>query len=105
MIETHLPKADGDGVYTKYLTSPHFLIAGSCSQLRWLEYGRRNRKRTFELDRRQIAEGRVKPLAVVDFLDELPDGSPGFGQIAVLLPVNLLVLQSFHERFAGGIVV
>jgi len=22
MIETHLPKADGDGVYTKYLTSP-----------------------------------------------------------------------------------
>src|SRR5579875_2200333 len=22
MIKTHLPKADGDGVYTKYLTSP-----------------------------------------------------------------------------------
>ncbi len=25
MIETHLPKADGDGVYTKYLTSPQIL--------------------------------------------------------------------------------
>lgn len=58
----------------------------------------------FELDRRTIVQGRVKPLAVIDLFKEPLDRTVSIGQIAVFLAVDLFVFQSLHERFAGGVV-
>ena len=47
----------------------------------------------FELGGRQIAERRMQPLLVVDFFEELADGSAGLGQVPVFVAENLLVLE------------
>jgi len=47
----------------------------------------------------------VKPLAIVGGLDELPDGGPGMGEIAIGAGIDFLVLERFHEAFGHGVVV
>src|SRR5271165_3740201 len=89
----------------RFPRAPSFFVCRSCGHLRWVGWSRRNKQRAFEFDRRQIAEGRMQPLAVIDLFDELSDMGSGLGQVAVFLPVNLFVLERFHERFAGSIVV
>src|ERR1700757_3027436 len=63
-----------------------------------------HRQLSLELGGRYIAESRVQALLVVDSFDEREDGGARFGQVAVLVAQNLLVLQRFHERLAGRVV-
>ena len=55
--------------------------------------------------RRTIAKRRMQALLVVDFLQELPDPSLGFLEVAVLGAVDFLVFESLNETFRLGIVV
>ena len=57
-----------------------------------------------ELDRGQVAERRVQAFLVVDLLQEHANARLGLGQMAIFGAVDLFVFQSFHKRFARGIV-
>ena len=47
----------------------------------------------------------MQSLFVVDLLQEVFDGSTGLGQVAIFLPIDLIVSQRLQERCAPGIVV
>jgi hypothetical protein len=47
----------------------------------------------------------VQPLFVVDLFREVFDRGASLCQIAIFLPVDLLVFQRLQERLAGGVVV
>src|SRR6266478_2511532 len=58
-----------------------------------------------ELSRRHVAQSRVQSLLIVDAFQELTDLRVGVSQVAVLGAINLFVLQCFHERLAGRVVI
>ena len=58
----------------------------------------------FELGGRQIAERGMQPLLVIDLFEELADRSTCFSQVPVFVAMDFVVLQRFHERFAGRVV-
>ena len=58
-----------------------------------------------ELGRRHIPQGGVQPLLIVDAFPELTDLRVGVSQVAVLAAIDLFVLQRFHERLAGRVVI
>src|SRR5712691_13118162 len=57
-----------------------------------------------ELLRRQIAQCRVQPLAIVILLDELLDVGAQVVEIRVLVGIDLFPLERFHEALATGVV-
>ena len=57
----------------------------------------------FEFRWRQIAKRGVKPLFVIDLFEKLSDTGSGFTQVAVLVAMDLLVLQRFHKGFASRV--
>jgi len=58
-----------------------------------------------EVDRRDLAEGRVAPARVVEALDEVEDGHPGLGLGAEALTVEQLALERGEEALAECVVV
>src|SRR5215831_17194178 len=58
-----------------------------------------------ELSWRQIAQRRVQAFLVIDLFQKQADGSASFVKVPVFSAINFLVLQSLHERLAGGVVV
>ena len=51
----------------------------------------------FELGGREIAEGRMQPLAVVDLFQKLADGGACLGQVAIFVAQDFFVLQRFRD--------
>src|SRR6266851_4089825 len=58
-----------------------------------------------ELHGGHIAQGRVKPLLVINTFDEFADRCVGLGQIPMFSSVHLLVFERLHETFGLGIVI
>ena len=59
----------------------------------------------FELRRQHVAERRVQALLVVDLLQEVMDRGARLGQVPVFVAMDLFLLQGFHERLAGRVVI
>src|SRR6266567_1010749 len=62
-------------------------------------------ERMFELHWWAVTERGVQPLLVVNLLQELLDATSRFSQVAVVLTVDLFVLQRLHKGFTGRIIV
>jgi hypothetical protein len=60
--------------------------------------------RLFELDRRQVVEGAVESLAVVEHLDEFEDGPPDLSTSRPGLAVDQLGFQGGEPALTDGII-
>ncbi len=58
-----------------------------------------------ELDRRQIAEGRVQPLLIIDRFEKMADGSSRFRHRLIFAQVHLFVFEGLHEAFCLRVVI
>src|SRR5687768_9971501 len=63
------------------------------------------RHRGFKVGRRQVAQGRVQPLPIVDLLDEAADRAARLLGGPVRAPIDLFALQRAHEALRLGVVV
>jgi len=62
-------------------------------------------ERSLEFRWGPIAQGGVQSLFVVDLFQEPFEGSAGFGQVAIILPIHLFVFQGFEEGLRPSIVM
>jgi hypothetical protein len=47
----------------------------------------------------------MEPLLIVNAFQEFTDAGVGIVPVAILVPINLLVFERFHERLASAIIV
>ena len=59
----------------------------------------------FIIDWREIGQGRVQSLLIVDRLDKPADRRTGMGEVLILAGIDLLALDRLHEALGHGIVI
>ncbi len=55
--------------------------------------------------RRPIADSRMQTLLIIHFFEEVADAIFGFFQRLVLVEIDLLIFEGFHEAFGFGIII